>query len=317
MRKLEGLRWEKRWVGQMGCARPSLAYQGLEVSFPWLYGATGHAFVINVAAEQDPSGPTCWNWQRLFRLTPNAGFRVEGFSVERQEAGDQFPARQREAWDFVRGCIDRGVPCFGWELHPCIPDHYLIYGYDDTGYLYSGWDEGHMPWDQLGTHDVQVLQVYAMERCALPPDEQVVREALATAVELAEWPDSYDVAPGFASGLEAYEVWAKALESGKSSRDGHSYNAEVWHECRAMAAAFLEEVTHRLPGWGGPALAAAGERYRAARDKLAAVVAMHPSREQWDDTLTLTSPEAAALLREAGVAEREAVAALRAVVDGR
>ena len=49
MKKLEDLRWNPRYVTHLGCIKGCLNYLGIEVSDAWLYGGTGHAFVINIA----------------------------------------------------------------------------------------------------------------------------------------------------------------------------------------------------------------------------------------------------------------------------
>jgi len=48
-KKLENLRWKNRWTSHLGCIKGCLNYLGMEVSDAWLFGATGHAFIINVA----------------------------------------------------------------------------------------------------------------------------------------------------------------------------------------------------------------------------------------------------------------------------
>jgi len=114
--------------------------------------------------------------------------------------------------------------------------------------------------------------------------------------------------PGYGFGPAAFDVWAGDVAAGPALRDGHSYSAEVWRECREMAVEFLREVEHRLPGRYGSALGEAARCYAIVRDKLRAVLDLHPFRhETWDPELRLDSPETAPLLREAGAAEREAL----------
>jgi len=50
-KKIENLRWKPKWVSHMGCLKGCLDYLDLKVSDAWLYGATGHAFIINVAGD--------------------------------------------------------------------------------------------------------------------------------------------------------------------------------------------------------------------------------------------------------------------------
>ncbi len=58
---LDNLRWQRMWTSHLGAIKGCLDYMGLNVSLPWLFGATGHAFVLNVSDVVCPSGPTAWN----------------------------------------------------------------------------------------------------------------------------------------------------------------------------------------------------------------------------------------------------------------
>jgi len=316
--RLAGLRWQQRWVAPLGCAKGCLDYLGVAIDWPWLYGGTGHAFVVNVFPDIGPAGPTAWGHQAMTHpLAANLGYRVtEGVNIERRAAGDRFGEYQRTAWDFTRRHLDAGHPCFGWELCAYIPDYYVINGYDDVGYYYSGWtaDEagGPRPWQELGTSDVQVLQVYAIERCEPASDEQTVRQALAAALRHAEGPSDL-VFEGFSAGPAAFAVWAQALRRGTAQPGfGHSYNLEVWHECRAMAVQFLEEVAERVPSLDRGRLAEATHHYAAVRDALAAALVLDPfehERHDWPETLQ--SDAAADLIDQAGAAETAALEVLR------
>jgi hypothetical protein len=115
VKELHGLRIRQRSVERLGCIKGCLEYLGSEISFPWLYGGTGHAFIISLDPGVDVSSPDSWDHQSQFNLGRNLGYIIEGFFTTKEEAGESFPQKQREAWDFVRGNIDRGIPCFGFE----------------------------------------------------------------------------------------------------------------------------------------------------------------------------------------------------------
>jgi hypothetical protein len=324
MKKLEGLHWQQRYITQLGCIKGCLDYLGREVSFPWLYGGTGYAFVLNIQETLDPSGPTCWDTRPLFDLAPNLGYKVSGFSIEKAEAGDTYPAKQRQAWDFVRACLDRNLPCYGWELQPYIPDYYIINGYEEDGedgsgggYLYSGWmSGGPLDWRRLGEIDVQVLQVYCVELHDLAPDRKVVQDALSTVIQRSATPAGWFSSPGYATGPAAYDLWAHSLETGQAIRDGHSYNAATWLECREMAVEFLKEAQRRLPGLCDDAFVEAAGQYTIVCDHLRAVLVLNPFQsETWDNETKLQSPKAASMLRLAGTAERKGLEILRLIVD--
>jgi len=321
MKKLEGLQWRQRNISQLGCIKGGLDYLGRQISFPWLYGGTGYAFVLNIHETLDPSGPTCWDTRPVFELAPNLGYKVGGFSIEKAAAGDSFPEKQRQAWDFVRASLERGLPCYGWELHPFIPDYYVINGYTEdeegqpAGYLYSGWmSGGPLDWRTLGDIDVQVLQVYSIELCEPAPDEKVVHDALTNVVEHSKTPSGWFSYPGYATGPAGFDLWAEALETGRAIRDGHSYNAATWLECREMAVEFLNETRQRLPGLCDEALLEAAGHYATVCEQLRATVALNPLQpETWDNETKLHSAEAAALLRQAASAERKGLASLERI----
>jgi hypothetical protein len=259
-----------------------------------------------------------WDTQSLFDQAPNLGFTRGGFTYdpEREEGSspERFLEAQRKAWDFVRDAIDRGMPCYGWELSH-IPMYYVIHGCDDVGYYYQGGASGGpCPWDKLGTFHVRVVAVHAIEPCDPAPDEVVVREALEYVLSRVERPDGWAHGDQYRTGLPAYDMWAEALESGRAIYDGHAYLTHVWLECREMAVAFLKEARVRLPGRGDDAFSGAMGRYAVVRDRLKALLEMHPERSGADWQSPLTSPEGAALVREAAEAEREGIAWLKQVV---
>ncbi len=60
MKQLKSLRWKPRWVSHLGCIKGCLDFSGIDISDAWLFGATGHAFIINMHEVVCPSGPTAW-----------------------------------------------------------------------------------------------------------------------------------------------------------------------------------------------------------------------------------------------------------------
>jgi len=312
---IDRLRWKPAWVSHLGCIEGCLDRLGVKVTRPWLYGGTGHAFAINMHEQVCPSGPTAWSGEMLVALAPNLGYKVTRLMAEKTQP--DFAAKQEEAWKHVRKCIDAGTPCYGWELE--WPDYYVIFGYDDTGYYYSGpgCDDGKgpKPWKQLGTSDIGVLYVASVERCKPAADAKVVKDALTAAVKFAENPGEWVFAK-YRSGPAAFDLWAKVLEGGTAGRFGHGYNAAVWAECREMAVTFLTEARRRLAGKADAAFDEAAGHYKVVRDRLRAVSEMNPFKTVLEvpETETFKSPEAAKLVREAGAAEKKGLEALRKIV---
>ena len=318
MKELAGLRIRQRHVERLGCIKGCLEYLGSEVSFPWLYGGTGHAFIISLDPGVDVSSPDSWDHQPQFELGANLGYTVGGFQVLKEEADDAFPEKQREAWDFVRTNIDRGVPCFGFELKRFYGGYWVIYGYDEAGggYYYSGWEEGGpLDWQELGELFVPLLEVRSVELALPAPAVKTVKDGLTFALKHAQNPPEW-INSQARSGTAAWAYWAEALEMGEAKRDHHTYNLQLWLECREMAVAFCQEAKDRLPGRCDGLFDAAAACYSVVCDKLKALIALHPPREKpnWGPDSTFSSAEAAAIVRQAADADVEGLTCLRQIV---
>jgi hypothetical protein len=313
-RELEGLKYYPLWTSHIGCIKACLDYQGREVSLAWLFGGTSHAFVINVLGELCPSGPTAWHSEALHRLAPNLGYRTAGVVASRHADAPGFPAKQAEAWDHVRRSLDGAIPCYGWNLQSAEYD--AIHGYDDVGYYYSGPDcpkgAGPKPWQEIGTDEIGVLEMYSVEPCDPASDDTVVRDALSTALAHARTPEKWTIEER-TFGPGAFETWAGALEGGTAARFGLGYNGAVWAECRREAAAFLQEAKERLPGRADSLFDEAIGHFETVRDRLAAVSELYPFQPPPDGE-HVRNPEAAALLREAGSAEKAGLAVAEKLV---
>jgi hypothetical protein len=324
MKVLEGLKPNRQYNEHMGCVKSCLDFLGREISYPWLYGGTTNAFVLNVNDTVFVDAALAWASETLFDLAPNLGFVRDGVKHDpgrgEPTAPDIFTPKQREAWEFAQGKIDRGIPCYGWELWH-IPMYYVIDGYDEgtddqppSFHYIWGEKSGLCPWDKIGTFDVRHVAVHSIELCDPAPDEQVVRKALTAVLERVERPDGWASGPRYTTGLPGYSVWADALEQGAAILDGAAYINRVWLEAREMAVAFLREAQDRLPIHSRAPLREAEAHYAVVRDKLHALSRMHPERRETDWQSTFTSPAGAALVREAAAAERKGVASLSKVV---
>jgi len=321
--QLDGLRIHKRSVERLGCIKGCLDYLGRDVSLPWLYGGTGHAFVISLDPGVDVSSPDSWDHGPQYNLGRNLGYVIDGFWAWKSDAGDSFPSKQREAWDFVRANIDRGVPCFGFELKAYYGGFWVIYGYDDgagdepAGYYYSGWEQGGpLPWQKLGDQFVPMLEVRSVELCDPASDAKTVRAGFQYALKHAQNPPEW-IKGQAQSGRAAWAYWAEALESGQAKRDHHTYNAQLWLECREMAVEFCREAKECLPGRWDVLFDRAAQQYAAVCAQLKTLIELHPPRKKpnWGPDSTFTSSEGAALVREIGALDGKALATLEQIAS--
>ncbi|QHT63092.1 hypothetical protein GXP70_26075 [Paenibacillus lycopersici] len=133
MKRLDGLAWQSFWNTQLGCLKGCTDYLGLGLSEAWLFGGTGAAFIA-LTDEQGFGAGGSWHQTPMTQLCNNLGFTVNGVYGFRTD--EDFGVKQRMAWELTRNAIDRGYPCYGYNL--AIPEYYVVNGYEERGYLFAG-----------------------------------------------------------------------------------------------------------------------------------------------------------------------------------
>lgn len=168
----------------------------------------------------------------------------------------------------------------------------------------------------MGTDEIGVLEMYSVEPCDPVADDTVVKDALSTAIAYARTPEKWAM-PERTFGPRAFETWATALEDGTAGRFGLGYNAAVWAECRSEGMSFLQEAKERLPGRADSLFDEAIGHFGIVRDRLVALSEMHPFRQgpaEDSEGEYAQSTEGAALVREAGSAEKAGLAVAERLV---
>jgi hypothetical protein len=316
MKTLHNLTWSPKWVSHLGCIKGCLDYLGLEISDAWLYGGTGHAFIINISQDCCPSGPTAWRTMMLFQQGFALGYQLK--VVFGSKYDQDLADLQKQAWEFTRESVDKGLPVYAWEL--AIPEFYVIYGYDDVGYYYAGpgadQGAGPKPWGELGDTGVGLVEVYSLELVEPETPEKVVKSAFERALKHAANPDEW-ILQNYAAGLKGFDNWVVGLESGTANRFGMGYNAAVWHECRTFAVEFLYEARRRLDGTASALFDDAIQHYQLVAARLGLLSERYPFiPEGGPDTIPVDdgSREAVAWLKEARQAEAKGLSTLEQIV---
>lgn len=84
-KKLNNLKFVPRATSHMGALEGCLNYLGIDVSPGWLYGSTGHAFVMGIGTDLCGSGPHCWNWGTVNKLGKNIGYKTENIYTNKSK----------------------------------------------------------------------------------------------------------------------------------------------------------------------------------------------------------------------------------------
>lgn len=275
MKQLDNLNYVARWTTHMGCIKSCLDYLGVNISEAWLYGGTGHAFVINIHPELCPSGPTAWNSVMLFELASNLGYQITGEYA--QKTAPDFAEKQRRAFEHIKQAIDNNQPCYGWEME--VPEYYVIYGYDDTGYYYKGAmaedGKGPKPWQEIGMTGIGFYDMYTITRTEPADDATTVKAALEAALKHASGTSDW-IFENYYSGVAGFDAWITALETCKADHGGLGYNVAVWAECRRVAPGFLKEAQMRLNGDTKTLFDEAIKQYQVVADNLNSVEKLYP-----------------------------------------
>jgi hypothetical protein len=155
---------------------------------------------------------------------------------------------QNIAWEKIKNAIDEGLPCYGWELK--IPEFYIVNGYSDNGYFYSGVETdtltNNKPWNELGSSDIGFLELHIIKTTDIKSEiNKTIRDSLEFVIKHSKNPPEL-IFPGFKSGTEGFDNWINAIKENKADKFGFAYNAAVWHECRQYGVHFLEEAKTKM-----------------------------------------------------------------------
>lgn len=290
----------------LGVLRGVATYYGLPISDAFLFGASGHAFLINIHEVLCPSGPYCWNRAPFERLTGNLGIEVvdHGFFGARNG-----PVPRGEIEAILTAELRQGVPCSLLNM-----ENQLITGFDDTGLLtaqpwapHVDFPPKHLTfgtWAELG--EGIHLNFYSFRQGHPIAPLLAAAAGLEYAVDLHRHPEHHSDTP-YGVGPRAYQTWISAVRAGHGNSHGNWWNGTVWAECRGMAAGFLREIAAEYPRVADQALELA-----SAFGEIAAWVGQASNKDLADDP-KVAALESAAAREAAAVPGLEALAgALRA-----
>lgn len=299
--ELDNLRQAPFNTTALGVLRGVASYYGLSVSDAFLFGATGHAFLINIHEELCPSGPYCWNRKPFEALAAHVGIDVVDHGFFWTDGG---PVPRGEVEAKLTECLRQRVPCSLINM-----ENQLITGFDDTGLLTAQpWPNADFPprhltfgsWTELGG-EIHI-NFYTFHRGAHALEPRLAAAAgLEYAVDLYQHPENHSGSP-YAVGAQAYAAWIRAVRAGHGAGHGNWWNGAVWAECRGMASRFLHELASDFPG-----TAAAARPLAAAFAEISERLTEASHRDLADDA-KVSALEAAAAREATTIAGLEALA---------
>jgi len=230
----------------IGVLKGVFDYFRIPVSDPWLFGGSGHAFLINIHEELCPSGPYVWNYKTFFELVRKLGVEMKDLGFFHPKSA---PDEIKEIEEVLRRNIDENVPCSLLNL-----ENQLVSGYNDTHFIVQQpWAKVNFPpktltfqtWEELGKEFH--ISFFSFAQTEATDERTIIRDSLSYAVDLAKNPSRYR-SEHYYIGLEAYDTWVKAVEAGHGPSHGNWWNGTVWWECREMASKYFSEIASRVQG---------------------------------------------------------------------
>lgn len=228
----------------VSCIKSSLNYLGIHVSLGWI--SAPYAFMLNINEEVSFKGPEFWNDNGCFdELVRNCGGIIENFSGWKGDI--DISKKQKEAWNSIRDSINKGLPCYAWEMDK--PLYYLIAGYDEAGYYYIDPDSikiaGPKLYNELGESKWGILEIHIIRSGSISDNLKTLKDIFEYAVNVGN-PDIHRPNTGYTMGTDAYRIWWESLSKGNADYYGMAYNASFWAKCKSLAALFLQEGKLRI-----------------------------------------------------------------------
>ncbi|MCY3620911.1 MAG: hypothetical protein OXH68_04270 [Gammaproteobacteria bacterium] len=226
----------------VGVVKGALDYYGVDTTPAESFALSGHAFAINIHEELCPSGPYCWDQDRLRDLLPNLGIRMVELGMVMPTAGTADRERLAER---VRSEMDDGNVCSVLNL-----DHQLVVGYDDTGFeLALPWGEGVVDSTPtrltFGTWQEFVngppVAFFRFDPTPRRPASTATKSVLDFAVDIWRSPEQFAESP-YGTGDLAYQNWLLGIDAGHGESHGNWWNAVVWGECRERAGDYFQAL---------------------------------------------------------------------------
>jgi len=218
-------------------------YFGMPLSNPWLFGGSGHAFLINIHEQLCPSGPYCWNFETFLKLVRNLGIEITNLGFF---SAKSTPEERRKVEATLRESIDAGTPCSLLNM-----ENQLIAGYNDERFIVQQpWPMMDFPpktltfetWKELG--DEVHIDFFTFAQREKASDEVIVKDSLNAAIDIARNPERWRQEHYYV-GLQAYDAWIKAIEDGFGASHGNWWNGTVWCECKQMASGYFTEIASK------------------------------------------------------------------------
>lgn len=210
----------------------------------WLMGGTGVAFLMNIHEDLCPSGPYCFNYDFIMQLGKNLGLEFEELGFISGES----PQDVRSQMEYkIKQELNADHPLIIQNL-----DNQIITGYSKTAFLldpnypdfatyfpktltFGSWQE---------FEQEMHCYILSVKKRPMESPRKTIHDALEFAADVIAGNHPYHLDENsYTTGIAAYDVWLRFLQSNDGTDHGHWWNGSVWAECRHHAALFLRDLS--------------------------------------------------------------------------
>jgi hypothetical protein len=228
----------------MGVLKGVLEYYGYDYTDSFIFGASGHAFLMNIHKELCPSSPYCWNEDGYFDLMRLMGIEINDLGFYDRKAS--IDAKDK-LFSILKVNLDKGIPCSLLNM-----ENQIVYGYEGDKLLTSQpWEcSPNFPPKTLTFNDWEELNgevhlnFYTYKKVKPVSKKKMIKRSILYAIDLYENPTKYSF-DGYGIGPNAYTNYINAVEK-HGNTHGNWWNATVWGENRLKAGEYLKECSEIL-----------------------------------------------------------------------
>ena len=319
---IENIEWKKGCDCFCGSVVACMQYLQEDVTYDLIAGISGIAFTMqwHLGWALDNCAPLVLGYEPIHRTFQTLGY---AYTLIPHDFEKTTPENREEVWrSKIIDSINRGVPVIAFGVVGP-PECCVIAGYAEDGGVLLGrsyfYEDSKGYFRQADWYKDCSGMILLGDKTEALPRAQTIRKSLEHAIELAQIAERN----GRATGIAAYAAWAASLERAAdfppddletltfrcmaSTVDGFGYHADVRQTASRFLASLVDEV-----GDAGEDLQAAAKLYEEEGQLLwqgFKRAPTHKSSEQErlqiaDRQLRL---ELAALIREAGEKDRQAI----------
>ncbi len=301
------------WLTWVTAVTACLRALGIDCDNIEVAGNSGYAFHMLVTSKVDVYGPTALPWGDLAAGVRRLGRSTLEFQMGDSVAKDDWNPGEAVRFEIARREIDAARPCVLWGIE--MPEFGAVVGYEGEEYIYRWAGDGGKELRLQFTKSADPGGPYllAFPSATQIPKDRADREAVANALTLlhrrAEHAD-------WRYGVDAYQMWMKALPGGQVTAFGNSYCAQCFADAKRLAEGFLARLAKRNPAAEGP-LSDAMIAYQECADAMKKVADVFPFPPQGNEPVKDEKTIASACegLRAAEAAETRGVKALEIALE--